>query len=355
MAQRLRFLLATVVVPALSFWLAWAGVTLPEWQSGELKAWAGILIGPPGATYFSPFAGLVAITCLAIVLRPRDWVHRSVVRWILMLGLVLSLHYGFLVLLFITESWWKSAVFLLGLWLLGRALIWLGRWIRDRSSRRLRWWLSGGLVILAWLGGTIFQWIERSHPPAPGEALTTGALVVLWSALMLCLLCGPVWSLQALLGLHRRLGKLDGFRWWGLGLLAPLYLVSWRLAALEAMRFYQSLPDSPPDCFLATAAGRGPGWLVGGREVRCAGGGSFRVTPQLARFKAAELLLRRALPRGHQRLRALYDRCGPRWAKRVSTPPRAALVWLLLKPAEWAVAAVLITLTGWDHRGAKGR
>ncbi len=104
-----------------------------------------------------------------------------------------------------------------------------------------------------------------------------------------------------------------------------------------AMRFYEDLPDqSPPGCFIVTAASRGHEWMV--RTWRDDSGRI--VNRQLLTFWQWEALLAAKAPGMHRALRAVYNRCAPLLARCIMFPWMADVLYLLLKPAEWFAAAL---------------
>ena len=65
------------------------------------------------------------------------------------------------------------------------------------------------------------------------------------------------------------------------------------------------------------------------------------VNRQLAVANAFEELLQERLPRLHRQVRHFYDTHGYPLSQKITTPFRADLVYLLMKPLEWLFAAAL--------------
>lgn len=65
------------------------------------------------------------------------------------------------------------------------------------------------------------------------------------------------------------------------------------------------------------------------------------VNRQLAVANAFEELLQERLPHLHRLVRHFYDNHGYPLSQKITTPFRADLVYLLMKPLEWLFAAVL--------------
>lgn len=101
-----------------------------------------------------------------------------------------------------------------------------------------------------------------------------------------------------------------------------------------AVQFYNDLPDEPPDCFIVTAAARGHRSIVGAWFDPHRG---RLVNRQLLVFWDFERRLQQRLPRFHWWLRAAYSRIGPVVARTMIFRWQADLVYLGLKPVEWAL------------------
>jgi len=101
-----------------------------------------------------------------------------------------------------------------------------------------------------------------------------------------------------------------------------------------AIRFYESLPDEPPEgCFIVTAATRGhPRWVGSWYDES-----QMRIlNRQLMTFWGFENWLKKSFPRFHRWLRKIYNRVGPVVARQIRFRWQADMVYLLLKPLEWA-------------------
>lgn len=116
----------------------------------------------------------------------------------------------------------------------------------------------------------------------------------------------------------------------------------WVLAHFWSRKVYLSLPNTPPECFVVTAAARGHAAVVGPFVTVRRGSGGRRVNRQLATLWAFEEAWKAQAPRSHHAFRRVYNRLGPSIAGRIRSPLAADLVHLALKPAEWLAAAALI-------------
>ncbi|MCX7009146.1 MAG: hypothetical protein NTY53_18180 [Kiritimatiellaeota bacterium] len=114
----------------------------------------------------------------------------------------------------------------------------------------------------------------------------------------------------------------------------------WIVAMLWSRKAFAALPNEPP-CFIATAAIRGHAAVVGPR-VRVAHRGAEREATQqlLTLWRLEENWTCRA-PRSHAGFRRIYNVIGPRVAARITTPFRADLAHLAIKPVELFARAIL--------------
>ncbi|WP_146583528.1 DUF6688 family protein [Posidoniimonas polymericola] len=125
-----------------------------------------------------------------------------------------------------------------------------------------------------------------------------------------------------------------------------MHLAAWRYAVNSMLTLYAQAPtEEPVTCFVASAAARGHARLVGAWPA-----GSGRVTRQLQRLKALELVLAVTSPAAHRLVRRHYNQWGPRAARRLTTPWLADAAYLLLKPCEWLAALVVLPAAGVRQR-----
>lgn len=121
----------------------------------------------------------------------------------------------------------------------------------------------------------------------------------------------------------------------------------WAAGVFVSIQKYKSLPNTPPDCFIVTAATHGHAGLVGPftnavhrNEIR-------QVNRQLLTFWRLENIWQLHAPRSHRLFRKIYNRIGPLIARRIRSPWLADMVYLMLKPAEW-MAAILAGMCRMD-------
>ena len=108
--------------------------------------------------------------------------------------------------------------------------------------------------------------------------------------------------------------------------------------------FSQQLPPPPLEYqghYLCTVAAGGHRKLVRPLRLGYRRGAVIVVNRQLAVANAFEELLQERLPRLHRLVRHFYDNHGYPLSQKITTPFRADLVYLLMKPLEWLFAAVL--------------
>lgn len=142
--------------------------------------------------------------------------------------------------------------------------------------------------------------------------------------------------------------------------LTPLVLGAWGVlqsawlhrpgAAFEALtatcaHTFSRLPVQtiPEDChYLCTVAAGGHPWLVGPERLGVRGGVVIVVNRQLAVANAFEDLLHERWPRFGRLARRVYDRLGLPLSRYLRNRWLADLVYLAMKPAEWAFVLFLL-------------
>lgn len=122
----------------------------------------------------------------------------------------------------------------------------------------------------------------------------------------------------------------------------------WIGGLLWSRRIFASLPTTPPECFVVTAASRGHERLVGPFTTTIHCGQPRIANHQLIALWNFERLWRGRWPQSHRWFRSLYNRIGPAVARRINSPWKADLVYLALKPVEWLARSI-------GHRVATGK
>lgn len=115
----------------------------------------------------------------------------------------------------------------------------------------------------------------------------------------------------------------------------------WIAAGFLSRKYFASLPDAPPSCFVATAAIHGHPAVVG-PVIRLRRNGEDRdATAQLATLWCFEDLWMKRAPRSHAGFRRFYNVAGPVIASRIANPFLADFAHLAIKPAEIMARAIL--------------
>jgi len=214
-----------------------------------------------------------------------------------------------------------------------------------RVRNRTHWWIVSGMWLgaILWLGFLAFFFVTAVMP-IPRWSLWWNQ--GLWIVLVV-LLYVTAWFLVRAVQLSRERPRGIAFY------VATVFtsLPFWLTSAVWSVRIYCSLPEEPPDCFIATAALRGHASLVGPFITIVRGGRVRRVNRQLLTLWALEDLWRGALPRSHQAFRMVYNVLGYQAAKAIRHRWTADGVYFLLKPLE-AVACMTLRVIGGEPSGS---
>ena len=318
--ERWFYVLIVTLLPIVCFSLGDAA--RPEWQSGRFSDYVALLLSPSAAWFFFPFL-IYSVTCLVLLaFDPRRFAVRFAVRLGIYTGLLLSLQYAIVVVLALDGGGYICVV--------GAALL-VATWTILRKSRSK--WICIGTVAFFLIAVL-----------ALGVAASPVGILIVFSLADAPLLCVAVAGVTAYklaryyeggLSSPRLVLALAGLVGW-----LAAYGLAWRFSILKAIELYQSLPTSPPDCYVATASARGHVRLVHACPVLTPTG-VMLVTRQLQLLKCAELALLVLAPQAHRVVRCLYDRFGPPLARRLANPFLADLAYLALKPFEWAATLAL--------------
>jgi hypothetical protein len=239
---RVLYAVATMVLPAICFLLA--DLLKPEWQSGQLSAYASLLLGPWVTLFFASFLAY-AVVCLALLLiAPERFARFFVVRLGIYSGFLLALQYAVPIVggLFLCGAPWP---------------LWWGFQTTQRrfGAKRARNIALGLVVACVVLIGaaSIFTY---------GAPLTLVLVVLSAGAPFWCLNIAAVVSFRLLRDYELK-GRLTA--WHVVGPLAWLgaFGTAWRFAVLRMWEVYATLPPQPPDCYVATAAAQGHPRFVG--------------------------------------------------------------------------------------------
>ena len=353
---RVLFVYVAVVIPCVSFAMAWNDpITSPTWQSGLDAKLSYTLTGRIGYVFFPLL--VYATTCLMLVLfwRARFAKH-FLIRGGVYSGVLIGLHFSFVFTVVVTESGtWMAGVasmpflafFALCVGGIGVAILHSVIILFGLARDLVKWkWLLAGAAALAVLGILAVIGLALANEL---ETLAAPFFIVFFFSL----LCGPFWYLAAFVYASWDIGReywdRGQFRIWHLFFVFTWlggYLAACRAAMEMALVEYQKLPTTPPDdCYVASTAARGHRKVVKSTRLTLADGRTMLVNRQLQILKYGEIALWTFAPQVHQTLRASYDSVGPHLAKRLACPLLADLAYFSLKPLEWTTVIVLRALS----------
>ncbi|KHD05565.1 hypothetical protein PN36_10345 [Candidatus Thiomargarita nelsonii] len=138
------------------------------------------------------------------------------------------------------------------------------------------------------------------------------------------------------MGRLQSINPLFAFIWFST-LIASL-IAKYPLAKSIYQNISEEIPRDYGDCFVVSAAAKGHPCIVQSWMNSTIG---KPVNRQWYIFKRFEAMLALNFPQIHRILRRIYNRLGPFIAKQIRYPWQADIVYLLLKPMEWAVFIVL--------------
>lgn len=351
--SRVMYALFGVVLPLVCFFMAPLESPLaPDWQSGQIDDYIGLLYGGPPLIVFFPLL-LYAMVALALMLICPLWARqRMAVRIGVFSGVILALQYG-VILCVALEPGWLIAVIV---WVLAAGVFvgvtyayrYLTSYWKLRNFPRYCRVRNYTLLAVGMLAPLLVGLSILINGSNTIEILIGApALFALVFAPGLTLLVFVLMSIRIVMtGIDQRdsaaIALLPGVAW------GAAWLGSWALAIHQAVDLYQALPTNPPsgDCYITTAAAHGHRRLVGGRVVRLDDRSSLRINRQMRICKISELALRALCPRGHRICRAVYDAIGPALAHRINRPLRADLAFLLVCPFTLCAALGLRLVVG---------
>ena len=249
-------------------------------------------------------------------------------------------------------------------------------------------------LVPEWKGGCRYGWLDCFHM---GKLALTPLVLVATSALYAVEVLrvedrSQAWILRAILlgalvsvvcfvfGLVTVEPRMEMRRW----LLVPFYVAVWYWArAVQLIRaahpkfldgvkdicfsipfwlgswiwsrwVYDTLPETPPSCFVVTAASQGHRRFVGPFVEVVHRDRRQSANAQLITLWSFEAVWRTHAPLSHVTFRRLYNRVGPAIAQQVTSPWIADAVYLALKPAE-LFARLILTITAIKPKGTLAR
>lgn len=115
----------------------------------------------------------------------------------------------------------------------------------------------------------------------------------------------------------------------------------WLAATLWSQKIYISLSNDPPSCFIVTAAMHGHETVVGPRMQVIHQGRSREANQQLLTLWLLEDLWKKRASHSHAGFRRFYNIAGPVVASYITSPIRADLAYMLIKPVEMVARTIL--------------
>ncbi len=332
---RLFYAFATILTPVIAFAMMHSSqFGEAEWQSGT-DAYLKILLGGTINQMFYPFILYAIGSMILLLIAPQRFAPHFAVRFGIYSGTALVVQY---VLLLLVTKYFLFALMIgvpttpifYGLY---KGYGWsVARWGQQGAWGRYALLFGLAAIGLALLDSSFFVvplgvWMAGFCWILPLTAIVSWRLWTTYET-------PKLWELPYTLGAGAWLGG---------------YVVTWSQALGRMTELYAQLPDSPPDCYIATAAAQGHPQLVGSQRI-----GQVMVNRQLQTLKAAEIMLLATLPRCHRWLRRGYDVYGRFLATKLTNPFLADLAYLTLKPFEWG-AWLLLSLfvpgvEGWIGR-----
>lgn len=321
--DRFIFAIATILIPsALFFVYEYIELLQPEWQSGRISDYAGLILAWEVSQYFSPFL-IYSMVCMGLLLiSPNRFGKLFIVRFGIYAGTLLAVQYV-IVLLFIPLA--IVPLFVPGIFV-SIFFFRIGAQWGSRWHKVFGWILAIGIG-LSLIGNQFDLYIF------PFGALSAGPSLCLATAFYVSNRLIRTYEIEA----------FNKTRFWMATIFwSTPFAVAWRLAAMRAIEEYEKLPLPPSkDCYIATAATKGHPAFVKSTLIRLRSGQKMRITPQLQFFRYAEIVFRMIFPSGHKFCRKIYDNLGRKLASKIKNPLMADLAYMSLKPFEWGTKRIL--------------
>jgi len=316
-----------VVLPVICFAISFPD--RPDWQSGNLDAYAQLLLSHTASIPLYPFLLYSMSSMVLLSANPARFQENAFVRLGVFSGVLVAAEY-WLVFQFAMSGPFIAQVILSAL----AAFLPWGIWRIFRLLHgKYREWMIGIAIIV------LFLLAAASFPVAVFACLwcSTPWALAAYFITSFYLICGSTAKLRF------SLAQLLGFVSW-----FAAHCGAWRLSFLWMLEEYSRLPTTPPQrCFVCTAVASGHPRVVQGEDYFAPNGTAFRVNDQLRILKAFELLLVSISPKSHFVCRWIYDRLGPRLAALLVHPLLADVGYLLLKPVEWtALVCLRLAISG---------
>ena len=337
---KIAFILTGVILPVICFAVYAEFGEDPKWQSGELSAYAQLLLMTKPTVAFCPLL-LYSMISMTLMVGWAEWAMRRFwVRFGIYTGVVLTVQY-FLLLAISLEGGCVPFIFFVPF---GALFIWMMAWVITYFFL----YNSPRDVVLKWVIAAFLVF-----------ALVGFYVCISMVAIRVPLIFATPWAIIAYGAMGWYILNRPGTARWQFSLAQLLALVFWVAAYCSAWRWsiklmlieYAKLPTAKPDdCYVSTAAARGHRWLVRAEPLENSSNNTLLVNDQMRYLKAAELALAATCRPAHRACRACYNRLGPVLASMLVLPVLADLAYLALKPAEWAARIVLAAVLSGEGR-----
>lgn len=329
-----------IVLPTVCIVCASGGMSATgqqPWQSGQTRDYAALLLRLPAiAPLLIPV--LYSMVCMGAWLLKPEMVTYFGIRFGIYSGVVVSLFFFGLIL---TTS---ESVTLVAAPLAAMVLVipWMAVPLLKRFRRFSLLYLLGVMTACAIVAMVLRGFVERYTIVDGVNVLAVGLLIVLaGSPSLIVITYGACafwlsnhWKASHPKRLIKLLGALFG---WG-----SITAISLRTAVALMYSEYTKLPTVNPNCYL-TAAAQNANF-----RVRRVFGDSIDLpglSRQTKRLKLLECVLCVTWPRGHARVRQVYDQFGPSLAQRVGSHPwLATMTFLAFVPLEWGAVVLSFVL-----------
>jgi hypothetical protein len=334
---RILYACVTIALPITSFFLAFDGLG-PDWQSGRFSDYTLIMLGGTVSRIFYPFLAYSMVSILLLLISPLHYSKYFIVRFGIYTGIILSLQYAILLSISSPSLVYEVVYFYyvpiaIGI-VLPLGINWLYSKAKERFGIRKTWFVIIGLILCF---GLMLFIVRESL-----SVITLFSMVViLGTGPFWCLIIAILVSIRLLRDYelpqhHHIIGR-------SLGVLAWLFsfIIAWRIAISKTIEVYASLPEHPPNCYIATAAAKGHPRFVKSKPLVTGNGRTVWLNAQVKYFKCAELALMAMFPGGHKICRDLYDCVGTQLACVITHPILADMVYISLKPIEWGFKAMM--------------
>jgi len=248
------------------------GTFFAEWQSGEFLDYVGLLVGGPASRPFYPLLLWAMASLLLVCIKPARFGRQTWAKLGLIFGVVLGFQYTVLLGVGGYESVLAATVGVVGAVLIGAVPgVATPRTLRlprvNRTAVKIMWGVGLGAAALALALAFAASAVSGDWDGVFGALLgiPIGVSIMLSPGLFLLVY---LWAVVRVWRTYEYWPPGGGFLLSTFGAAAGL-IAAWALSILLAVRHYQTLPTTPPSCYIATAAARGHRWSCAPKSSRC--------------------------------------------------------------------------------------